>query len=729
MANEFDIDRFFEAFGGTRVNEKEKEGELTRQDSAQRIETRNELVDRDKNLEARELQEEGALDLIKTELPEIAGPPAPGPLGSSPFDPIPDSPVDFFTRIGLQFGNTRGKIKRLKKDFDDVRYDEDKGRIVVLDKGDWHMADPNQLLGDGNAWDLREALVDSVEFVAEEFLPTAGALGLAATGSVIAPGPGTVAGVVAGDVAGRSANMLIGRLIGTFDATAGEVARDLTWDTIFALGGVGLGKLVRGSKELIKAGAKKLFKKVSNLPTVEAMTTALKNIKEFASANVKEPIKAMLAAGTGVTKEAADNAIERPEFLERNLNRALRRGVKKELTTVIDEAREATILEGQKYLGGAKKALNSVFGKRKDELLADPNISSFRADVPKIADDFMGSLSNIGLLRPVKNKAGKTLAYRLTSDQELDKLLQGADDIPFLRRSAQRSLKKLVEEINPLLRRGPLTGRKGAEAAIKIRSSFNEAVFEATKSNPVLEDAIRIQSRRAKDVFRAAFTGPNVPNSVGEKFSRMNDFYSQNVAFAIDGVKMAGLKREGSAIRTSAAFVSSFAEGRGATADANKILFKRLRGIYNADGQTEAANRFIDLHTAEQFLKRFPHFATSKVGAGIGPGGLAVNVARTALTPIASPRLNARIVGSVANGNIFVPTLSDALQSDPILGRIPFIKQMRDSITQLSVEEKDTLLASPDVFNNMLNTVINAPIEEEQTLRQLLEGSGVIPGQ
>ena len=162
--------------------------------------------------------------------------------GSTPESAIADSPVStLFDRIPMQFGNTKGNIARLKRKFNDVKMVEGLG--LVVQKGDkWFQVDPGTLDPNADAWQITEALKDTVEFavtaVAPVVLETIGA----AVGSFAGPG-GTFAGFGAGALAGATVNQSLGRLFDTYQATPEEARNDLMWETVFNLGGYGVFQL------------------------------------------------------------------------------------------------------------------------------------------------------------------------------------------------------------------------------------------------------------------------------------------------------------------------------------------------------------------------------------------------------------------------------------------------------------------------------------------------------
>jgi len=573
--------------------------------------------------------------------------------GSAPESAIADSPVStLFDRIPMQFGNTKGNIARLKRKFNDVKMVEGLG--LVVQKGDkWFQVDPGTLDPNADAWQITEALKDTVEFAVTAIAPVVlETLGTAA-GSFVGP-VGSVAGFGAGAVAGATVNQSLGRLFDTYQATPEETRNDLMWETVFNLGGYGIFQLGGKAAKIpaVRKAVREQFEKVSKKPIVSAALNALKNIKDFASGSTKEVTKNIIGA-TGIGDEAAAQLIKDPVGINGRMSKFMFTdgGLKLTVKDTQDKMAQQNIGDMKKFLSDTPKFLSNGFQKRKRDVLKSPKLRNVSINHGEVVDDMMKEMVPSNIVKAELKPDGSILKWSVPSPEKLDTLLRagGEFDIPLLRDQAVKQISKVVNSANKLRLIKGKQGRDGLNQAMQLRSEIGNMYMESTKANPALKSIMRQPTTGARKKLDELF-GINLDGSVrpgmedvATKFRGMNKFYADNVDSVVDAKRISSFDRAG----TGESRVESFVDGVFSGPKQNQtILFNRMESIADDSGKQLATN-IRNTDAGKQLIKKMPHFKAS-------PGSKATiaNVARLALTAtgITSPRLQARTAGALVLG-------------------------------------------------------------------------------
>jgi len=162
----------------------------------------------------------------------------------------PESPVGFWDRLKMSFGDHEGNVASLKKTFEDASTDSN-GDIIVKDRGFWHKVDgeATQALANGDPWAFTKEILGDVADVGGEIASMGTTAGVAwATGgtSLLAMG--------AAGVAGGSMKVVLGKAAGTYGGDLGDMANDALWEGVGNLAGEGIYRGAKSVYPAIRAG-------------------------------------------------------------------------------------------------------------------------------------------------------------------------------------------------------------------------------------------------------------------------------------------------------------------------------------------------------------------------------------------------------------------------------------------------------------------------------------------
>lgn len=641
-------------------------------------------------------------------------------VGNSPDDPIPGD-VGLMQRIQLEFGNSEGRIKDLKKRFEDVKYVPEAGGLVVLNnQGKWQTVEPDQVAAGDSAWDVSEHISDLVEFGAGAALPTLGFVSGTGAGA-----PGQVAGAVVG----KMANQVLGRYFGTYDASPGEMASELAWEAALNAAAIGVfNKLPQGVSQAQAFGAR-VFEKVFERPSAKFVVSGLKGLKDGTTTFTRQLWEKWLTSFGGTTNAAARHVFDRPEEVGKLISE--RGGIfnmTKRFDDTIKSFTRDMVGKAQRLFANAQKGLSREYGKRQAQLLADPDIARYSLNVGDAGKQALDALTKVGLLvrkqipskilGPQGGPAAFGLgSYQVADDKVLAELL-GGEQFPFWSRKAKQKLKQILPEIRSLSRAGTLTGRKGAERALRLRRNVNELLEDVYKANKDLYHEGLNSLQGFSNTIKQSFTS-RAPQSIGAKYNSMQDYYAGMVEFAQEATKLARLGKAGSAEKGIENFLLNTFKERSLEKTANETMLRASGKMQGGLGE-KLLNEILDLHAAQQLFKKLPHMTLSKPGFKTSFADLAVGAVKTIGTPLFSPRLNARVIENVVNGKILAPSLAELVGDDRTTRTLPYLKQFRDLIQTMNVEDKKALLADPLRLQNLMQQVIQAPDREDELNQELL---------
>lgn len=398
------------------------------------------------------------------------------------------------------FGNTRGSINYLKKQFKDVVYHPDKG-LVVNNDGVWQTVDPAGL-GEGDAWqktkELWKDVVDNQD-IAIAGLAGAGAMALApiVAPAAVAAAPLLTTSLFAGGGAALSGAIrtTMGRMLGTYEAGPVETMSDVGLETIMGMAGQAAAPGIKmRTEQLIDTG--KFFMKHATDAGKELVAETYGMITGVGSPAMRAlftgPAK-MVGMMKGLVDKAGPTATYeniRAEAIKESVN---------DITTIAE---------------AAHGALPKRYGKYIDELMEQAGAKGFVADMEQIGKNVMEEISALGLgkfvpkvskgglkARAAMEQAGRQMPNPVadlkkglvefvphTIDEANSLMAQGINAVGIEDKEVLKTLKPLVNNILAMSKQGKLEGRQGAKAIVEFQKNINrikDAAFKA--KNPDLE--------------------------------------------------------------------------------------------------------------------------------------------------------------------------------------------------------------------------------------------------
>lgn len=360
------------------------------------------------------------------------------------------SPLSVEDRSKLSFGNARGQLKFLKREFQDAKYDDEKGFVVK--QGDvWRAVDPSGL-GTGNPWEMTKELIkDASDWLSEGTL-----IGATTAGGALG-GPG---GAVGGAAAGSALTTSLGRAWGTYDASMEERLFDIAFDTMFALGG-----------EVVAAGAK---------PALKQLTRSAKKIAKTANPAVKDMWSSTFGRITGAGVEHADILLNNPDDVIRQMN-VLKRAKASPLQ--VDNILTRKMMNKSRVLvEGARKGLTKQYGQALDDIISSPEAVGFKADFSAILDNMARFVDENGLGKVVR-KRGK-LSFEPLSDEAFRDAIVAGKAARVLEPTTQKALNRVFNQLNTFTKSGTLQGPKAIKPLVNMNQILNDAVLNLPATAP-----------------------------------------------------------------------------------------------------------------------------------------------------------------------------------------------------------------------------------------------------
>lgn len=182
------------------------------------------------------------------------------------------TPVGALDRLKLAFGNKKGGVEYLKKNYDGATVSEN-GQLLVKKGGLWTAVDPDGI-SDADGWSFNEIVGDVADLAGDAVLAAGQLIGAAAAGGATG-GVAAAGGAVAGAAAASNVNAAMGRILGTYDATPAEYISGVAMDTLLAAAGEGV---ALGAKNAVLPAVKSMWTKVAGAsePSKQMMANAAK---------------------------------------------------------------------------------------------------------------------------------------------------------------------------------------------------------------------------------------------------------------------------------------------------------------------------------------------------------------------------------------------------------------------------------------------------------------------
>lgn len=631
--------------------------------------------------------------------------------GNSPENPLPDSPEGFLSRAALKLGEstaelfTRGRpestIKYLRGKYREVDYKPETG-VVVKDKdGKWKQLDMQKEGVD--PWTMSEFISDAAEEVAPAILPTiGGALG------AISPIPG---GTALGIGAGMAANRVLGKYLGTYDATPGEMASDVSIDTIsYLLGNKLAGATAKGVKALGASGF------------VKETLGNLGKLKEGLG-NVGKDAFSLLFKTSGVTSKAAKQLVSEPLEVRSEITGVLAglTNFAKPLDQVSGELDDKiTHYFKNQILQPAKQMLSTGYRSRLADALKHPDASKVSVNLSKIADPFFNMMEQRGLVKAMREKSGKVQQYILEPFEKLQATFQGAESVPFLQREAYGSLKAFVSNVNHFVKSPEQKGRAGIALALKARTSLDDFYYSAIRSN---ESLAPILSEFTKPLRERLFSSIKGSPEVLRKVANASNFYSKYLPMANDASRMVGqLGKEGVGNRLQ--YLNNYVNQYFKTNGNREFIESITSEDFAGKAGKEALTKLLNLHAAQEFIHRMPSI---NFHGGFSTGAVGLLRLGGTLIGVTSPRVQARVFGSLALGAKGLKLAFSQVRPDmgQAIKGLPYLMEFRKNIVDMTPEQRKGLIANPELLKMLQGVTIQAAQSEDTTQEQLLKESGL----
>lgn len=616
---------------------------------------------------------------------------------NAPDSPVQSSPVDFVDRMKMGFGNTKGNIGYLEKEFGkgNVQFNPDHG-LVVNTKGLWHAVDPN-LLGPGDAWDKTKRIASSlggfrgnkdlagdIAELGPELLNTVLVGGATAAATVMSGGAATIpAALAAGGVSGAIRTRL-GRLVGTYEATEEEHAADIALEMLFSAGGQGVAMAAK--------------------PAMGAFVNAAKNAGKNLSAGSRSAFVKVFGgltkAGDEATEYMLDNAPRLGATVAKYANGA------KDVSAAVSNAAQDKVSTLTQFLDDSAKALPRKYGELLDDVVKNSGKKNLAVDYKTMIDDTFKTLEVEGL-GSVDKATGQ---FKLHGEDNLAELLSAAGDGSV---TVDPSEARLIKQLLRSLKAASNTPQQNGQAAAKSLRKFEQIL------NGVSESAYSKASQPTKMIIgkvKAAYK-----NSVGDQFEK------------------AGLREEytnlsrlytqyGDAVSSARQYLSGNEAGietlakQLVSAPGQRVTQKALRDtLVDLTGQQgiDHLDKFSLLHATEKFLPQAPSLGLIQAmalgmtvaGPGTGKvlGGMAIagSMPRTVMN---ATRVAQKTVSPVTTG---LKTLGQAVD-------------LMKSLPKGRVKE---LLANDQLFMQLVRPAITAPMMESQIKETLIQKAGANRGQ
>lgn len=635
---------------------------------------------------------------------------------NTPDNALDESPVGMVDRAKLALGNTKGQIGYLKSKYEDVKVHEDKG-VLVKNKGVWQRVDGAGM----DPWELTKDVVEgAVSFLPSAAAATVGGAKGAATGFAIGaaagtPAPivgnfaggvigGTIGGIVgagAGGAAAEGMRSSLGRLAGTYDSTPEEQLKDIGLEFLFNAGGqtVGLGVkptlglLNKGVKQLAaKTGANKLGNaSLDVLADVLGRTTGAGPVNTRILFDSPDDVVGALSKsknGAGsvndmmlsLRKEQLGDVTRLVEDAPRALSRKFGQLVD-DLAVGVDDAAEVDV-------GGVvKRAQQALVAKGYGKLVAEA--------VPQMAGKLPSGTRLLGEAGEEVGEKNAKKVFQLLSNNEALKRIVAGQDGKVVDPETMGALKNFIKVVNDMAEAPKATGKESARALMELKRLVN-----ATSDNLAGADAPPTLSAMVDD-FRKA-----IGQEVGGEFHRLGvtDKY----------VATSNLyTRFGDAV-TMARRVAKSENGE------EVLLNKLVQGIGANQTYKDFAGDLAEL-MGDAGKKRLKSISVKEAAKAFAP-----ILPKATLSSLAAPMT---AMGATAAGVISPGTaIMAGTQASPrlVMKEVQYMRKALDFVKALPDSQRTQWLTNPDVVRETFKTVLEPAATEEDEIRALLQGEGVV---
>ena len=607
------------------------------------------------------------------------------------------SPVGVIDRAFLATCDAKGNVEYLKKRFEDVKYDTEKG-ITVRNKGVWQQVDPSGL-GSGDAWQMSKEFAKDVigDLGPIAFETAASIAGGAAAGTAALPsGPGAVvaagvAGRAAGAAAGKGATILLGKLAGAYAGTPDEVMADVSWEALMSLGGDAIGK-----------GAGAIVKAIGQRPTIQALGQSLKNIKTNASSQAKDIIAQVMGKGTGLGDETIHRAIEMGDDVTAAMAHAKEGAVK--YSQVVSNARGVQMETAETFMKGAQTELSKKYGVLK-QAVQEQATAMPKIDFSKAVDDVYEDMAKAGILKRniVMGTDGTVKSVKYAAmDEATGASLRGRGmPAEAMAPDLERLTNSMVTSLGHLKKYGTADGPKAAGLLFDMQHTIHKAANQIRPEGSASQSFDRVVTMMSQISQAKVAEGFNKAG-LGLAYSSANAFYSRYA-------KAAGLAKrmEGDVVLGKQTFLRALVS----PADSDityKGLARDLAELYGPRGEA-MMKRILVYNTAEKmsaFLPRaglVPQIGMAQVAVGAAAGGAAGYGSE-------SPGL-----GVAAGLAAMSPRVAFSL--------IRHSSKAVNTIKRLNPQAHAELLTNPTALKTLLGTALDAPGKEAEMADMLTKSA------
>lgn len=613
---------------------------------------------------------------------------------NTPDSALQESPVSAADRAKLSFGNDKGKVGFLRKQFKEAAFNAD--GLTVLDKdGIWKQVDPDNY---NDPWEVAKDLADW----AGDVPVIGGSIGgaVAAGGSTL--GFGTAAGAAGGAGAGEGARVAVGKLLGTYDGDAVDVAKDVGVEMLLSMGG-----------SAVAAGVK---------PGLRAVAGSLKAVKDQAPEASKKLYRGFMSKVTGVNEKAYEVATSNlHDDVVRHFKNFSDRGLDsmQALDGFVTPIQEKG---AQKFLDITTKALPKAYEASLETFYQVAEGTGFKANIRGTVLGAVDDVAKLGL--GVAEKGPKnTFRFRPFTAQEIATRRAAGITTQEFSNSQLREASRMFSALQRRLGIGDLKGRQAAEELATINRFLNDQVTGAADENmqrvlTVIRDGFhkRFTKQLADHDTRLALAaaGGRGKPSLSDAWKGGYNLYEE-FRGAVNGAKQL-LRQDQGARAFADRLLADSAAGRGAQGRAQSLL--RLAQISSeADGRMaeKIHRRLVTLETARQFSPIFPRVGFWSSGAttagatlGFVKGGF---LGAASVLGLSSPRLAFSQIQAAKKVGQLAGLGKQAVQLDGIIQQGTLVNQ---ALKSLSPPARVQLLKDPRALQAFTFTALRAMGEDPE---------------
>jgi len=627
---------------------------------------------------------------------------APGGTANNAINEAPNG-LGIIERGKLALGNEQGKIDFLRENFEDVALTEEHG-LVVKENGEWKTVDPHGLSSFINdPLEFARDIADLADIGLSIGAVTAGATKGAAIGTAIAPGIGTfIGGLIGAGLGGAGSGLTrtsLGRFVGTYEGTAAEQASDIGLEMILSLGGQG-----------VVAGAR---------PAIGALIKAGKNITGTAPESVKRTIAGVAGFFNGTGTENTLTMMEQGAKVAGRMRAALAKSgrdpsVAQQLLG--EESIDSMVTLGKRAVAGQ----NIRYAKGIRNIIKDPKAKNLEINMTEVIGDSIKRLDDLGIATIKRSKKTGLLELDDITSTRIRELIEAGGDPSVESAKVISKLKDTIQSLDKLAF-GTVKGQTAARSLIKLNKTLNRLVREI---DPVKDANLLRLVGEVQVGAKASISRSFAKVGLADEFAAINDKFAAFSLTTNTARKIATEKKN------AEAFI------RQALTPAKNIQESKALRQMAEMASTKGATLLNDIKLSESaraYMPSAPKIGLLQTGAVVGAIGAVVGGAEAEdLSPfaatvlaISSPRLSGVALRHL--GRFFPGVIGKGSQilnpvADTGLSQINFFNAQ-------NAKQLERLMKDSALFNSgLLQPLLDAAGQDEQT-RQLLQQSGIVPGQ